>query len=44
MQRQFRFHGKGTAAFLSEKYDAAAALSEMPLEKGGDWRKCSGAF
>jgi hypothetical protein len=39
MQRNLRFHRKGTADILSEKYDAAAAVPEMPLEKSRDGRK-----
>jgi hypothetical protein len=39
MQGNLSFHGKGTANVLSKKYDAAAAMSEMPLQKSGDGRK-----
>jgi len=36
MQGKISFYGKGTGNFLSEKYDAAAEMSEMPLKKGGN--------
>jgi len=38
MQGNLYFHRKGTASFLSAKYAVAAAMLEMPLEKGGGGR------
>jgi hypothetical protein len=41
MQENFCFYRKGTRKFLSEKYDVAAEVSEMPLKKSGIGRKCT---
>jgi hypothetical protein len=39
VQGDFSFHGKGTGKFLPAKYDAAAKMCEMSLEKSSNARR-----
>ena len=40
VSRELCFYRKGTGNFLPAQYAAAAALSEMPLEKSGErWKR-----